>query len=62
MLERMSVLCFCLCVCVCLSMWGGGVLFLFCFFFPITAGGVDSGDRGYTSIKHLEFNRSELGR
>lgn len=51
MLRSMGVLCYGLFFCV--SVWE--FLVLFWFFFPITAGGVDSGDRGsrYTSIFNL---------
>lgn len=56
--KRMGVLCFgLLFLCLC-GVFGFLVFF---FFFPITAGGVDSGDRESVH-KHLEFNRSELGR
>lgn len=55
--KRMGVLCFgLLFLCLC-----GVFGFLIFFFFPITAGGVDSGDRESVH-KHLEFNRSEMGR
>lgn len=55
--KRMGVLCFGL-LFFCVSV---GFLVFWVFFFPITAGGVDSGDRESVH-KHLEFNRSELGR
>lgn len=50
MLKSMGVLCYGLVFCVHVGV-SGFVLF----FFPITAGGVDSGDRGsrYTSIWNL---------